>query len=399
MSRFPETLLPGLAACLLMSTAGAQTVPYADIGRAATTAEIAAWDIDVRPDFRGLPKGSGTVDQGMEVWESKCASCHGVFGESNQFFSPMVGGTTKEDIESGKVARLMDNAYPARTTLMKLSQLSTLWDYIHRAMPWNAPKSLSTDDVYGVTAYLLNLGNIVPADFKLSDQNIAEVQKKLPNRFGMTTDHALWPGAPLPPAAAAAQPASQAPPVQTPKPDVQATACMKDCIAADAIKVTSSLPEFARDAHGNLAEQNRLVGAQVGANTHQPPAESLAAQVTLRAAAGITTKTPAAAAAGDKAARPASGAAQQSDARAVMALLQANACTACHAVDNKVIGPSYADVSKKYRDQADAVGYLAAKIKSGGVGVWGSIPMPAQGLPPADAKAIAEWLVPGAAKP
>lgn len=179
---------------------------------------------------------------------------------------------------------------------------------------------------------------------------------------------------------------------------------MKDCIAADAIKVTSSLPDFARDAHGNLAEQNRLVGAQLGANTHQPPAESLAAQVALRASASANTATPAAAAAGDKAggdksASPVSGAAQQTDARAVTALLQANACTACHAVDNKVIGPSYADVSKKYRDQADAVSYLAAKIKSGGVGVWGPIPMPAQALPPADAKVIAEWLVQGAAKP
>ena len=67
----------------------------------------------MRPDFKGLPKGSGTVAKGMEVWESKCASCHGVFGESNQFFSPLVGGTTKEDIKTGRVARLNDRAFRA----------------------------------------------------------------------------------------------------------------------------------------------------------------------------------------------------------------------------------------------------------------------------------------------
>ena len=65
--------------------------PWSGIGRAATPAEIAAWDIDVRADFKGLPKGSGSVDQGMEVWDAKCASCHGTFGESNEVFSPLVG--------------------------------------------------------------------------------------------------------------------------------------------------------------------------------------------------------------------------------------------------------------------------------------------------------------------
>ena len=75
------------AACLLVAAgAQAQSAPaaaYPGIGRAATPAELLAWDIDVRPDFKGLPSGSGTVEQGMQVWEAKCASCHGVFGESN----------------------------------------------------------------------------------------------------------------------------------------------------------------------------------------------------------------------------------------------------------------------------------------------------------------------------
>jgi cytochrome c len=86
---------------------------YPGIGREATPKEVAAWDIDVRPDFQGLPKGSGSVSQGQDVWESHCASCHGVFGESNEVFSPLIGGVTAEDVKTGHVARLNDKGFPA----------------------------------------------------------------------------------------------------------------------------------------------------------------------------------------------------------------------------------------------------------------------------------------------
>ena len=144
-----------LALALSAGAAFAQAVRIEGIGRPATPKELAAWDIDVRPDFKGLPKGSGSVAQGMDVWEAKCASCHGVFGESNEVFTPLVGGTTKNDVKTGRVARLTDPGFPGRTTLMKVATVSTLWDYIHRAMPWNAPKTLSHDEVYAVLAYLL----------------------------------------------------------------------------------------------------------------------------------------------------------------------------------------------------------------------------------------------------
>jgi mono/diheme cytochrome c family protein len=215
--------------------------------------EIAAWDIDVRPDFKGLPKGSGSVAQGQDVWEAKCASCHGIFGESNEVFSPLVGGTTAEDVKTGRVARLKDPAFPGRTTLMKVPTVSTLWDYINRAMPWNAPKSLKADEVYAVTAFLLNLGGVVPENFVLSDQTMAEAQARMPNRNGMTTRHALWPGRTL---------------AGTGKPDVKAVACMSNC--ATEATLASMLPDFARNAHGNLAEQNRMVGPQHGADTTRP---------------------------------------------------------------------------------------------------------------------------------
>ena len=100
-----------LAAIALTMAAGAvlaQASVFPGIGRPATAKEVAAWDIDVRPDFKGLPSGSGTVEKGMEVWEGKCASCHGIFGESNEVFSPLVGGTTKDDVKTGRVKRLTD---------------------------------------------------------------------------------------------------------------------------------------------------------------------------------------------------------------------------------------------------------------------------------------------------
>ncbi len=330
---------------------------YPGIGRAATPKEVQAWDIDVRPDFKGLPPGSGSVAQGMAVWEGKCASCHGIFGESNEIFSPLVGGTTKEDVRTGRVARLNDRGYPGRTTLMKVPTISTLWDYINRAMPWNAPKSLSVDEVYAVTAYLLNLGEVLPESFVLSDKTIAQAQALMPNRNGMSTDHGLWPGKTM----------------GSGKPDVVAQACMTNCEAEP--KLASFLPDFARNAHGNLAEQNRLVGAQHGADTSRP-----AGAPPLAAPAPIPTP---AAASGNAAA---------------VALAGRHACTACHGMETKIVGPGFAEIARKYAGRADGEAYLAGKIKSGGQGIWGAIPMPAQALPEADARTLAQWIAAGAKK-
>lgn len=352
-------LLAALAAALFALPAAA--ADYAGIGRAATPKEIAAWDIDVRPDFKGLPKGSGSVAKGMDIWEAKCASCHGVFGESNEVFSPLVGGTTKEDIKTGHAARLTDPGFPGRTTLMKVSSVSTLWDYIHRAMPWSQPKSLSADEVYAVLAYMLNMGGVVPDDYTLSDGNIAQVQALLPNRNGMTTEHAMWPG----------------PEFGKRAPDVKAVACMKDC--ATEPRVASLLPEHARNAHGNLAQQNRLVGAQLGDDTSRPPPAALGQRTAVaEAAVPAAAKAPASAPEG-----------------AGTALLQKNACIACHAVDSKLVGPALRDVARKYAGRTDAASYLAERIRAGGSGVWGSIPMPPQNIPEADARALADWIMKG----
>lgn len=351
--------------CVLASlaalTASAQST-YPGIGRAATPAEIKAWDIDVRPDFKGLPKGAGTVSQGQDIWETKCASCHGVFGESNEVFSPLVGGTTAEDIKTGRVARLNDTTFPGRTTLMKVSTVSTLWDYINRAMPWNAPKSLKADEVYAVTAYLLNLGGIVPDGFTLSDTNIADVQKRMPNRNGVTTAHAMWPGKGM------GKPGAF---------DVKATACMHYCEAEP--KVASLLPDFARNNNGNLAEQQRLIGPQRGVDTTRPPGARRDGPITVAAMpAALPPAAPSATA-------------------HALALIKKHSCTACHGMEQKLVGPGFKQVATKYAGRADAEAYLAGKIKAGGQGVWGPIPMPAQALSDADLKALATWLATGAA--
>lgn len=369
-------LISGAVALALggASAAVAAESSFPGIGRAALPAEVQAWDIDVRPDFKGLPKGSGTVDEGMDVWETSCASCHGSFGESNSVFTPLVGGTTVKDIETGRVASLTSPTQPARTTLMKVPTVSTLWDYIHRAMPWDNPKSLEPDQVYAVLAYLLNLAEIVPADFTLSDQTIAQVQERMPNRNGMVFWEAMW--------------------NVNGKPDVQNTACMKDCDVS--AQPSSRLPDFARDAHGDLAAQMRIVGPVRGVNTHEPALQGTVQDnaVKVREYARSTLKSTAGAAAegtGQGAAASFAEAAKAAE------LAQANGCMACHARDKKVLGPSFLDISQKYAGQETALKTLAVKLKNGGSGVWGPVPMPANPqINDADAKLMLEWILAGA---
>lgn len=338
------TLAAALA--MLCGVAGAGPVRFDGIGRAATPAEVRAWDIDVRPDFKGLPPGRGTVAQGQVLWEAKCAGCHGVFGESNEVFAPLIGGTTADDIRTGRVASLRDNSFPGRTMIMKVSQLSTLWDYINRAMPWTAPKSLAPDEVYAVTAYMLSLADVLPADGELSDKNIAAIQQRLPNRHGKTTAHAMWPGSGMPGRAA--------------KPDAQGSRCMENC--ATEPKVASLLPDHARNAHGNLAAQQRLVGPQRGVDSEK------------RANAAPVAPS----------------------AKPVAALLGQYACLACHQIDSKVVGPALREVAARYKDRPDARDYFVAQLRGGSSGIWGSVPMPPQQLPEADLAAIAAWLADGA---
>jgi cytochrome c len=358
MFKLSRQVAVAAAAVALTGAVNAQNQPWHDLGRAATPAEVKAWDIDVRPDFKGLPKGAGSVSMGETVWIAKCSSCHGDFGESNEVFTPIIGGTTKKDIETGRVAALVEGApskAPQKTTIMKVATLSTIWDYINRAMPWNNPKTLTPDEVFGVTAYLLSLAEIVPADFVLSDKNIAEVQKRMPNRNGMVFYEPLW--------------------KVNGKGDVKNVACMKDCEFDPRVK--SFLPDFARDAHGNIQEQNRGIGPVRGVDTTKPPAKGL---VGGAAAAAAPAAAPAAAKGPN-----------------VNNLLAANSCTACHGMKNKIVGPGFNEIAAKHKGKANLEAYLVGKIKNGGSGVYGAIPMPAQPqVKDADAQAMAQWIAAGA---
>ncbi|MBL8807566.1 MAG: c-type cytochrome [Rhodospirillales bacterium] len=318
---------------------------YPGVGRAATPAEVEAWDIDVRPDFQGLPKGSGTVEKGQEIWEAKCASCHGTFGESNKVFTPLIGGTTKEDVEKGRVASLLRPDYPQRTTFMKVPTISTLFDYIRRAMPWNEPKSLTPDEVYSVLDFMLNLAEIVPDDFVLDDQSIREVQKRMPNRNGMSTNHALWPGAGFG--------------TEKKKADTANTACMKDC--GGPVQITSTLPDHAWTAHGNLASQNRRIGPVRGRVTGNDDPDAI-----------------------------------DEPGPAGFKLAQSAGCMGCHGLNNKIVGPSYVDVAAKYKDK-DMLDTLVGRVVKGGEGVWGEAAMPPQeGASEGEIKTIVEWILAGA---
>ncbi len=324
-----------IALLLMVSSSFIYADTYPNIGRTATEQEIAAWDIDVRPDFKGLPVGSGSVAKGQQI-----------------------GGTTKDDIKTGRVAALASNKQPQKTTVMKVATLSTLWDYIHRAMPWTAPKSLSNDDVFAVTAYILNLAEIVPDDFVLTNQNIADVQKLMPNRNGMTMSHGMW--------------------AVNGKPDVKSVACMKDCATQQQIK--SSLPEVARNAHGNIQQQNRTFGAVRGVDTTMPatkvPLGSVNKQepVAQNIAPTVEATT-----------------LIKSDG---LSLAKKNNCLMCHGVSNKIVGPGFSEVSAKYKSDSSAEARLIEKVKKGGSGIWGSNSMPAQTqLSDEDLKVLINWIL------
>ena len=359
---------------LLMSCiTNAQEKPWNNIGRKATAGEVKAWDIDVRGDFKGLPKGQGSVAQGEQIWEAKCASCHGAFGELNEVFPPLIGGTTADDMKRGIVAANAQGGVAQKTMMMKLARLSTLWDYINRAMPWNAPKSLQSDEVYAVIAYLMNLSAVVPSDFNLTNENIAQVQQWLPNRNGLVYFDALW--------------GTQG------RPDVKNIACMSNCPTEP---ISSSLPDFARNAHGNLSEQNRLIGAVRGTDTTRPAAPA------VRTFTAVNTSPTLGLANADQGKTTDANhhtfkEKERTAALDVKAILAKNACTACHGVTNKIVGPSFREIATKYKTKADADAYLSSKIKSGGSGAWGAVAMPPQAqLKQDEIKAITAWLIAGA---
>lgn len=169
MSRLPEAL------ALILLVAGPAMAEPLGLGRPALPEEIAAWDVAVLPDGRGLKPGSGDVATGEEVFGAQCAACHGEFAEGIDSWPPLAGGD----------GTLTDRR-PVKTVGSYWPHLSTVWDYVHRSMPFGAAQTLTPDDTYAITAYLLYSNGLVDEDFVLSDQNFAEVV--LPNADGFYPD-------------------------------------------------------------------------------------------------------------------------------------------------------------------------------------------------------------------
>jgi S-disulfanyl-L-cysteine oxidoreductase SoxD len=174
-----ESPAPATAAETATGTSADQPVPthgVLHLGRVATPDEIAAWDIDVRPDGAGLPAGKGTVAQGEVLFTERCASCHGDFGEGTGRWPVLAGG--RDTLKNDRPEKTIGSYWP---------YLSTVYDYVRRAMPYGDARSLNDDEVYAITAYLLYLNDVVTDDaFVLSSDNFSDV--RLPNEANFTDD-------------------------------------------------------------------------------------------------------------------------------------------------------------------------------------------------------------------
>ncbi len=202
MSSFLRRSLPALAAALVAASAWAgepHSAGHYGIGTTPTKAEIDGWSIAVRPDGQGLPPGKGSVGEGAEVYVAQCGACHGTFGEGETRYPKLAGGSLKGERPEPTVG----NYWPFATTL---------WDYINRAMPFPSPHALNADEVYAMTAYILNLNNIVDNNFVADRDSLPKV--KMPNH-----DSFIW---------------------QDPRPDTSAKECMKNCVDPAKIKIEST---------------------------------------------------------------------------------------------------------------------------------------------------------------
>jgi cytochrome c len=159
------------------------------LGRPVTKDELRGWDIDVRPDGHGLPAGKGSVKQGEALYQERCAACHGEFGEGKDRWPALIGGSGKLTDDDPKKG--VGNYWPYATTL---------FDYIRRAMPFGNAQSLSDDEIYAITAYVLRLNDVLKDDAALDRDALLKI--KLPNADNFIPD---------------------------PRPDIKAALCMKDC--------------------------------------------------------------------------------------------------------------------------------------------------------------------------
>ena len=160
-----------LASVAALASAAALAADSPNLGRPATADEVAAWDISIGPDGAGLPAGSGTAKQGEAVYAAKCVACHGEKGAGKPN-DQLVGG-------QGTIA---GDKPPVKTVGSYWPYATTVFDYVRRAMPYSESKSLTNDEVYAVSAYILNLNGIIAEGDTIDAQTLPKV--KMPNRDG-----------------------------------------------------------------------------------------------------------------------------------------------------------------------------------------------------------------------
>jgi hypothetical protein len=167
--RMLERFVCGAAVLIAATAAASAQTPQ--FGQPISPADLAPWDIEILPSGAGLPPGSGTVAQGEAVYTAKCQACHGEKG-AGQPNDRLVGG--QGTIRAGTA--------PVKTIGSYWPYATTLFDYVRRAMPWTNPKSLTNDEVYAVSAYLLNLNGVIGANDTMNAQTLAKVN--MPNKDG-----------------------------------------------------------------------------------------------------------------------------------------------------------------------------------------------------------------------
>jgi mono/diheme cytochrome c family protein len=177
MHKWVSIILTGVAIAIGCAQSGWSDDKHSNrygLGQPATEEDIRAWNIDVSPNREGLPPGKGTVQEGAVVYATKCAKCHGPTGIEGPY-DRLVGG--QNTLKTAKPVKTIGSYWPYATTL---------YDYINRAMPFDAPQSLSSDEIYAVIAWLLHQNGIIAEQTVLDAQTLASVN--MPNRLGFTRD-------------------------------------------------------------------------------------------------------------------------------------------------------------------------------------------------------------------
>jgi S-disulfanyl-L-cysteine oxidoreductase SoxD len=167
-------ILALFAGCVMANGPAEENTASLGLGQPATAADIRLWNIDVAPSGEGLPPGRGTVPQGATVYAAKCAKCHGATGTEGPM-DRLVGG--QHSLATTSPVKTIGSYWPYATTL---------YDYIHRAMPFDAPQSLTPDEVYSVTAWLLHQNGIIAENAVIDSSTLPAIQ--MPNRHGFVPD-------------------------------------------------------------------------------------------------------------------------------------------------------------------------------------------------------------------